>query len=85
MATATTTIASPVGLHARPAAQFVALAKAAENVKVGRPGTPGVNGKSIAMVLTLGIAHGDEVEVTVEGENEEEHLAKLIELLETAE
>ncbi|MGB3414512.1 MAG: HPr family phosphocarrier protein [Microbacteriaceae bacterium] len=80
-----TKIVSPVGLHARPAAQFVALAKEAETVKVGRPGVPGVNGKSIAMVLTLGIGHDEEIEVNVEGENAEEHLSKLIALLETAE
>lgn len=79
-----TKIASTVGLHARPASEFVSRAKEAETVKIGRPGTPGVNGKSIAMVLTLGLAHEDEVEITVEGENADEHLKALVEIVETA-
>lgn len=79
-----TKVASTVGLHARPASEFVARAKEAETVKIGRPGTAGVNGKSIAMVLTLGLSHEDEVEITVEGENAENHLAALVEIVETA-
>lgn len=84
MPTKITRVASTVGLHARPASEFVARAKEAESVKIGRPGAPGTNGKSIAMVLVLGLAHNDEVEITVEGENAEEHLNALVDIVESA-
>jgi phosphocarrier protein HPr len=84
MPTAVTKIASQVGLHARPASEFVALAKTGETVLIGRPGEAGVNGKSIVSLLTLGLAFEEEAEITVEGENAEELLAKLVALVETA-
>jgi phosphocarrier protein len=48
----------------------------------GAPTTP-VDGASVLRVMTLGVKCGDEVLVTVEGENEEETSAKLQEIVES--
>ncbi|MDP1719967.1 MAG: HPr family phosphocarrier protein [Candidatus Nanopelagicaceae bacterium] len=70
-----TIVASPVGLHARPASLFSRSAKesgcAVRLAKV----TDGaisefVDGSSILRVMTLGVKCGDEIVVQVEGENE---------------
>lgn len=85
MPTQTTTIASSVGLHARPASLFVELAgKAAQQgvtTTIGRPGEPPVNAASILSVLALGARHGESVEVTVEGEGADAVLVELLEEL----
>ena len=70
-----TTVASPVGLHARPASLFSRSAKDSGCVvrlaKVS-DGTLSefVDGSSILRVMTLGVKCGDEIVVQVEGENE---------------
>lgn len=70
-----TTVASPVGLHARPASLFSRSAKESGCVvrlaKVSN-GVPSdfVDGSSILRVMTLGVKCGDEILVQVEGENE---------------
>lgn len=85
MAEAVVRIESPVGLHARPAAEFVRIAKsAAGTVRVGRPDATGVDGASILTVLTLGLEHGDEARVSVEGDDAEDVLEKLLDVLRTA-
>lgn len=84
MAERTVTVASAVGLHARPAALFSqAAANAGVTVTVGRPGEQAVNAASILGVLALGIAHGDEVVLTAEGEGAEAALDSLAALLKT--
>jgi phosphocarrier protein HPr len=71
------------GLHARPAAQFVKLAKQYKsNVSLTRNGKT-VNAKSIVLVLTLAVNKEAEVEITTEGEDEEEALAALTQLVES--
>ena len=58
-------IASPAGLHARPAAQFVkTAAKHPGPVKIGRPDTEPVDARSMLSVLGLGICHGEEVVIS---------------------
>lgn len=77
-------VRNEVGLHARPAAIFVQSANkfrsriTIRNVKSG--GAP-VNAKSILHVLTLGVGQGDEVEITVEGEDEANAAEALKQLL----
>lgn len=78
----TVTIASSVGLHARPAALFVQ--KASESgleVVIGRPGADPVDATSILSVMTLGAKHGEEIVLTAEGEGAEETLESLVHLL----
>jgi phosphotransferase system HPr (HPr) family protein len=69
------TINASEGLHARPAQLFCALAqKFKSEIKVRNvsSGSKFVNAKSILFVLTLGVEHGHEVEITAAGSDEVE-------------
>ena len=79
------TVASKVGLHARPAALLIKAAKeAAVPVTVGRPGEAGVNAASMLSVLALGAKHGEAVEITVaEGPDSDRILATLVDIVAT--
>lgn len=80
MATRTVTIASKVGLHARPAAIFAAAAgETDEDVTITFDGEE-ADAASVLEVMGLGAMHGDEV--ILESDNEE-ILDKLVELLES--
>ncbi len=82
MATTRVKIGSAVGLHARPAGLLVqAAARQPVPVLIGRPGTAGVPAASILAVMSLGVAGGEEVELTAEGEGAEAALAELAALL----
>lgn len=82
MATRTVTIASSVGLHARPAALFVQAATATGlPVTIGRPGATPVDARSILGVMTLGAKHGEEVVLEAEGAGADSALDELVELL----
>ena len=74
-----------VGLHARPAARFVELASQfpcqVEVRNVTRDGKK-VNAKSMLMVLSLAVSSGHEIEITTSGEQEEEALQAMVELIE---
>jgi phosphocarrier protein len=82
MASRTVTIASSVGLHARPASMFVEQAsESGLDVEIGRPGEDAVDATSILGVMALGAKHGEEVVLTAEGDNAEEVLDGLVALL----
>ena len=82
MASRTVTIASSVGLHARPASMFVqAASDTGLDVEIGRPGEDSVDATSILGVMALGAKHGEEVILTAEGDGAEEALDSLVELL----
>jgi phosphocarrier protein HPr len=82
MATTRVKIGSAVGLHARPAGLLVqAAAKQPVQVLIGRPGTQGVPASSILAVMSLGVAGGEEVELTAEGEGAEAAVEELAALL----
>jgi phosphocarrier protein FPr len=78
------TIRNPTGLHARPAAKFVTTAAqfqaefALRNVTTG---SEAVNAKSINQVMTLGVRKGHEIAIAAFGEDAEEALAALQELV----
>jgi phosphocarrier protein HPr len=56
------TVGSPVGLHARPATAFCALAaQQPVAVTVGRPDGPAVDARSIVLVMSLRIKGGETV------------------------
>lgn len=70
-------ITDEVGLHARPAGMLVKKAK-----ELGGKITVSGNGKSadatrVMAIMAMGIMKGTEVEVTVEGDNEEAAAAEL--------
>ena len=70
-----------VGLHARPASMFVQIAaKFNSDIEVTH-GETTVNAKSILAVLTLGAHKGAEIIVKAEGEDADEALSALEELV----
>jgi phosphocarrier protein HPr len=80
----TVTIASSVGLHARPASLFSqAAGKSGAKVTLTSPAGKTVNAASILGVLSLGIGHGDEVVLATAGDNADAALDELATLLET--
>ena len=82
MATRTVTIASSVGLHARPASLFVQAALGTGlDIEIGRAGEDAIDATSILGVMALGAKHGEEVILTAEGDGAEEALDSLVALL----
>ena len=77
----TVVIPNPTGLHARPAATLVALAKGFESdIKLASQGNT-ANAKSIVAIMGMGLAHGQEVEVSAAGPDAERALAEVIEAI----
>jgi len=82
MAERTLAVASAHGLHARPAALFVkAVTDSGCTVELQK-GERKVNAASILGVVSLGIEHGDEVTLRVEGEGADAVLETLAAFLE---
>lgn len=80
----TATVASRVGLHARPAALFTqAVAAAGIPVTVARSGGEPVDAASILLVMSLGVPHGETVTLSADGPDADRVLGELVTLLET--
>lgn len=74
-------ISNKRGLHARASAKFVNLAtELGTPIEVEKDGNR-VCGTSIMGLMMLGAAMGDTIVIHVEGEDSEEVLAKLVELV----
>lgn len=68
----TVTIGSRVGLHARPASLFVqAVAATGHDVTITKSNGDDADAASILSVLALGVGHGDELVLAVEGDDAE--------------
>ena len=79
-------VKNPTGIHARPASMLTQLCSSIpDDIKIitedGKEGNP----KSILSVLMLGMSKGKKITIEVEGENEEESLKKIMDLLESFE
>jgi phosphocarrier protein len=74
-------IINKLGLHARAAAKFVTLASGYKSDVQLVKGERGVNGKSIMGVMMLAAACGSELELVIDGADEQEAMAKLEELI----
>ncbi|ALV44266.1 Phosphocarrier protein HPr [Arthrobacter alpinus] len=87
MSERTATIASRVGLHARPAAIFTAaVAELDLEVTIalaGEPAEDAMEADSILALMSLGAAHGDAVVLRAEGPGADEALERLVQILET--
>ena len=83
MSQRTVTIASSVGLHARPAALFVQAATATGlPVQIGKVGGgEPVDARSILGVMALGAKCGEEVVLTADGDGADAALDELVLLL----
>ena len=87
MAERKATIASRVGLHARPASIF-AEAAAAQPVEVtigmdGEPAEEAMDAASMLALMSLGASNGDVVVLRAEGDGAETALDELVKVLET--
>ena len=75
------TIINKLGLHARAAAKFVSCATAYSSaVRVGQESTL-VDGKSIMSIMMLAAAKGSTLELQVEGDDEQDALNALVQLV----
>jgi phosphotransferase system HPr (HPr) family protein len=82
MPTRTVTVASSVGLHARPAALLAsAVNDSGLDVTVALAGSDAVDAGSILEVMTLGAAHGDTVTLSADGDGADGVLDSLVALL----
>lgn len=71
-------VKNPTGLHARPASQ---LAKLCKDIRlICEKGT--INPKNVIGILTAGLKKGSAIKIEVEGANEQESGAKIMEFLE---
>lgn len=70
------------GMHARPASIFVKKANGFKtDIEIESNGKK-VNAKSIMGILSLGISKGDEISIVADGEDSEDAVNNLIELVE---
>lgn len=75
------TIQNKLGIHARPAAQFVKTAsKFSSEIRVEKDGEE-VDGKSIMGLMMLAAGNGSVIIVAAEGEDEEAALEALADLI----
>lgn len=83
----TATVASRVGLHARPAAAFAEAASAYDNLEItiaheGEPAEESTDATSILGLMSLGINHGDKVVLRASGDDAPDALDHLVKFLE---
>lgn len=70
-----------LGMHARPAAEFVKVAgRFASDISLGKDGT-WVNGKSILGVMTLAAEFGSTLTIRASGPDADEAVAALVAVL----
>ncbi|MVB10803.1 Phosphocarrier protein HPr [Caprobacter fermentans] len=81
----TTKIINPTGLHARPASDFVkAAGKYKSEITVSNlESGVSCSAKSIIMILTLGLANGNRVKISAEGEDERKAVEGLVALIDS--
>ncbi|MCD1257363.1 HPr family phosphocarrier protein [Paenibacillus athensensis] len=79
MLSKTFTIVNPSGFHARPTKLFVQKATTFPDCEIFliKNQTKKMNGKSSLGILSLGIAHNDEITLEVSGERAEQAMEEL--------
>ena len=82
-----TVVTNRTGLHARPASDFIQVAKKFSSkitiMNLEAPEDGPVNAKSIVMLLSLGLSMGTHVEIAAEGEDEEQAVKSLIDFIDS--
>ncbi len=81
MITKKLTVLNKLGIHARPAAQFVRAASRFQSDVTVVKDDESVDGKSIMGLMMLAVGCGAVIAVTVEGSDEEACMAALEELI----
>ena len=74
-------VAPEQGLHARPAAEFVKKAKQFNAEITVTKDDQEANAKSSLKIMTLGAKKGDEIVIRAEGDDAEEAVEALVELI----
>jgi phosphocarrier protein HPr len=74
-------IVNPLGMHARPAAEFVKAASRFKSAVQVRKDDLTVNGKSIMGVMMLAAECGSSLNITVDGEDAEQAMEALLALV----
>jgi phosphocarrier protein HPr len=75
-------IINKLGLHARASAKFVGVAgKFPCQIRAGRTPESMVDGKSIMAIMMLAASKGTTIHLKTEGEQEDEAMAALVELI----
>ena len=81
MITKTLTVLNNLGIHARPAAQFVRVASRFQADVTVEKDDESVDGKSIMGLMMLAVGCGAQIKVTADGADEAETIAALEELV----
>lgn len=81
MITKKITVLNKLGIHARPAAQFVRVASRFQADVTVEKDDERVDGKSIMGLMMLAVGCGAEISVTADGADEAEALAAIEELI----
>lgn len=76
-ASAKVTIVNRLGLHARPAMEFVDMANAHQSEITVKREDQSVDGKSIMMMMLLAATQGTELEIIAEGDDAEKAVEAL--------
>ena len=77
----TTIIVNKLGLHARAAAKFVTQASLFDSEINVKRNNQNINGKSIMGIMMLAAAKGTEIELIIDGVDEEQAMQSLLELI----
>lgn len=81
MITKKLTVLNKLGIHARPAAQFVRVASRFKSDVTVEKDDESVDGKSIMGLMMLAVGCGAVIEVSVDGGDEKEAMSALEELV----
>ncbi len=76
------TITDPQGIHARPAGDLVKAISGFSSAITIQKGEKNVDAKRIFGIMSLAAKQGDEITIMVEGEDEEEAMAAIKNILE---
>ena len=81
MITQKITIKNKLGLHARPASNFVKMAQSFKSKVEILKGEKRLNAKSMIGILAAGAKCGTEIELAIEGEDEQEAMKQLTDFI----
>lgn len=76
-------VKNPTGLHARPASLFITEAKKYASQLTVKKDNKIVNGKSMIALMSVGISAGTEIDLELNGPDETDALAALVQLVES--
>lgn len=77
------TVIAEVGLHARPASLFVKKAGEFSSAITVAKGEKEVDAKRLLAVMSLGVKQGESITITAEGDDEQEAIDALQQLVES--